>query len=95
MTEQFIQLITTGGALGVLTVVFVLILRGDLYTKTAITASREGDARLIAEVSRDRDEWKTIAKDAVRESGELGEALTVRNRIDEDLLRRIGVTVKP
>lgn len=61
---------------------------------------RAADAKTLAEVTRDRDEWKAIAKESVGTSAaavgdvkDLAEALTVRNRIDEDL-RRAGVLAK-
>lgn len=89
--EAWLQLVLQGGAVAVLLIVGWLLLRGDLITKGShaaeLEAIRSGNAALITEVTRDRDEWKGIAKTAVGEVGELGEALTVRNRIDEGILK--------
>ena len=107
-----IDLILKGGAIAVLVIVGVLILRGTLVTKgshdAVVEATRAGAAAviveiqkantaLVAELTRDRDDWKAIAKDAVGDVRELSEALTVRNRIDEGLrksgvLREVGAT---
>lgn len=50
--------------------------------------------RADVEVERERQrsdketaDWKIIAKDAIHDVGQLGDALNVRNRIDEELLR--------
>jgi hypothetical protein len=96
MTPTEIQLIVSGGALGVLAVMFGLLLRGELQTKPAVKATldatsalivelKEAHARELGEIVRDRDEWKALAKDAIHDVGELGEALNVRNKIDEGL----------
>jgi hypothetical protein len=99
-----LDLVLKGGAIAVLLIVGALILRGDLQTKSAVKATLDATILMVTEIKaahtrelaaivHDRDEWKTVAKDAVADVRELTEALTVRNRIDEEL-RRSGVLGK-
>lgn len=94
LTAEQIQLITSGGALGVMTVLLGLILFGYLLTKRAHEAIVAAHRETLGLVTADRDEWKGVAKTAIAEVGELAEALTVRNRIDEDLRRQGLLTTK-
>lgn len=92
MDSATIQLLTSGGAASVLVGLVILLLRGDLVTRKSaddrIDAIRTGFVSLVLELTTSRDEWKKIAQDSVRDVGELGEALTIRNRIDEALARK-------
>lgn len=93
MDAATIQLLTSGGAASVLVGLVILLLRGDLVTKKSaderVEAMKVGFTTLVSEITTSRDEWKKIAQDSVRDVGELGEALTIRNRIDEALTHRI------
>lgn len=93
MDAATIQLLTSGGAASVLVGLVVLLLRGDLVTRKAsddrVEAIKAGWSSLATELTTSRDEWKKIAQDSVRDVGELGEALTIRNRIDEALAHRV------
>ena len=94
--EQIVQLIVGGGALAL---VLAVLIRGDFVTKASheseVKAIKEGYVEIVTELRASRDEWKSIAKDAIGDVGELGEALKVRNRVDEELRRKgvIGVTL--
>ena len=98
MTPELLQLITTGGAVGVLAVGFLLIIQGVLVTGRSadqrIDEVRKGGERLIGELTSSRDEWKKMAQDSIADVGQLGEALTVRNRIDEALTKKVDEWTK-
>lgn len=87
MDPAILQLLTTGGAVTALAAVIILILRGDLVTKKSADA-------LIAELTASRDEWKGLARESIADVGQLGEALTVRNRVDEALIAQINTLTK-
>lgn len=73
--------------LTVIGILWKLHLDSDARERAVAVASHN---EAMIEVVKDRDEWKAIAKAMVTDVGELGEALAVRNRIDEEL-RRVGV----
>jgi len=85
--EQALAIIQAGGVVGLLVLVIAILLRGDVVTKATVAAVAAGNAALVAELVKDRDDWKAIAKQATTELGELAEALTIRNRIDEEMIR--------
>jgi len=91
--DPVITSLLTGGGVTTLVGVIVLLLRGDLVTKKAsddrVDAIKTGCAALVAELTTSRDEWKGIAKETLGDVGQLSEALTVRNRIDEALTQKV------
>ena len=94
MDPSVVQLLLSGGAGAVLAALVILILRGDLVTKRAADERIAAVRELIAELSSSREEWKGIAKESVADVGVLGEALTVRNRIDEALTKKVDDMTK-
>lgn len=93
MDPQVFHLLTGGSAATVLVGLVVLILRGDLVTKRSaedrVRAIKEGATALLSEVTASRDDWRKMAQDSIADVGQLGEALAVRNRIDEGVTKRI------
>lgn len=93
-----VSLITGGGAIGTLAGLVVLLLHGDLVTGKAadrrVEETKASMLQLVTEITTSRDEWKSIAKDAITDVGQLGEALTVRNRIDEALTKKVDELTK-
>lgn len=94
MTPELLQLVTTGGALGVAVAVGILLLRGDFVTGRSADQRVEAIQALIAELTASRDDWKKMAQDSIADVGQLGEALTVRNRIDEALTKKVDEWAK-
>lgn len=64
-----------------------MIARADAAEAAARLAEAKAKEELIAEVRRDRDEWRDEAKTSLKAQSDLADALTVRNRIDQGIAR--------
>lgn len=83
MPTDTIQLIQTGGVVGVLVVVLGLILTDRLITAKARDVLIGLLREIIARLQADRDDWKEQAKTAVRATERMADALEAQNRLLE------------
>lgn len=90
--DQWITLVTQGGAIAVLVIGAALALSGRVEFRQSVSARDELWRARVADVAADRDEWKAQARALIPAVDRLAEAVESRNKRDERTTRRSDPT---
>lgn len=85
--EQVLELVRTGGTVGVLVLVVAFLLTDRVVTARSRDLLIGFWREVVARSQADRDDWKEQAKAAVHATERMADALEAQNRLLEDRTR--------